>query len=935
WLPDNIHLVLIGRARPPLNLYRERCRGELLEIGQPELQFSATETGELMALLGIGLQGQDLADIQSWSEGWAILVGLLGMWLQSGGDWRQVLPTKDSQNFGHFKALSRLLLKSLRTDLHSFLQDASLLPYLDANLCNTALQRRDSSGKLEELQSCGILSRIDQETVTWRLHSLMSECLRQEALRERTPDQVIAIRQRAAGFLEEKGDIDRALEQIAACGDWPRALDLIHRSGDSYFLRYGRLDALHGWIARAPAHLVARDHWIMYFQGMSLLHVKPDEALVTLSEAADLASKHGDIRCQLRSLLLVMGAHAMGSDARQLMETAARIPLAASLLKDSWLRGVVLVAELGRATWSDDLRRGVWLGWLAGKAGLDDESRMTRVFCSSIIQYRLGHLDSARRQLEELLADPYVQENERWTGTADTIYAAVCMLSGDHSKMLDICRELLCLGQKYKVPFQLGVAHRYQAVFQQREGNLAEARSEYEASRIFFSQANNLFFARLTDLELVALRVETGEEDPRELLDEAKRLLDSLQKLHAGHGLDDYAVSGVGFIAMKAGDLTTAQQLFEELRHNCTRKGARHELAGIYLLLAQLHLVQGDESTCDACLRQALGAAETAKWENFWDWRAEVVYAMCWRALARGIHPYWAARLLRRWFPQSIFREAGFLLASDKEEIRATASVMVQELAGRAGRLAVHANCLGCFRLFINGIEIPRSEWKTQKDEKLFKLLLISKHNLTKKVVIAKLWPDSEPWAGDASLRTALAHIRRTLGLDRYGIMGVERQHGQVCLTSEMEIHTDYQTFADVARDGLRLADCGDSRAAPVLNRARELYGGVFLPDDLYEDWLADTRTWLQDLYLQVLSSLIDIYQKQDQAGAALDACQRYLTLEPDDEQVIRTAMKLYRSLGQRQKGIDLFQQLSAILADNYGIKPSPETVELYEQLKQ
>ncbi|MGD0152295.1 MAG: hypothetical protein ABSC17_00825 [Thermacetogeniaceae bacterium] len=41
WLPDNIHLVLIGRARPPLNLYRERCRGELLEIGQPELQFSA------------------------------------------------------------------------------------------------------------------------------------------------------------------------------------------------------------------------------------------------------------------------------------------------------------------------------------------------------------------------------------------------------------------------------------------------------------------------------------------------------------------------------------------------------------------------------------------------------------------------------------------------------------------------------------------------------------------------------------------------------------------------------------------------------------------------------------------------------------------------------------------------------------------------------
>jgi DNA-binding SARP family transcriptional activator len=42
--------------------------------------------------------------------------------------------------------------------------------------------------------------------------------------------------------------------------------------------------------------------------------------------------------------------------------------------------------------------------------------------------------------------------------------------------------------------------------------------------------------------------------------------------------------------------------------------------------------------------------------------------------------------------------------------------------------------------------------------------------------------------------------------------------------------------------------------------------------------------------------------------------------------------MELYWSMGQRQQAINLFQHLTAVLAGDYGVRPSPETVALYER---
>ncbi len=98
--------------------------------------------------------------------------------------------------------------------------DASLLPYLEENLCNAAFQCQDSSLKLEQLHAYGLLSLVEGEDLTWRMHHLIAEFLENKAVKLRPPEYIMAIRKRAGAFFENYGDIDRAIEQAMVCSDW-------------------------------------------------------------------------------------------------------------------------------------------------------------------------------------------------------------------------------------------------------------------------------------------------------------------------------------------------------------------------------------------------------------------------------------------------------------------------------------------------------------------------------------------------------------------------------------------------------------------------------------------------------------------------------------------------------------------------------------------
>jgi ATP/maltotriose-dependent transcriptional regulator MalT len=934
WLPGRVHLVLISRNSLPVNLYKEQLSGELLDIRSDKLLFSVEESRELFLLFGLHLAEKEVAEIHFSTEGWAAGLRLLGLLLkQTGGSLKNKLLASKSKDADLYKYLGNELLEYLPGELQDFLLESSLLPYLEPELCNAAFQCCDSDGKIKQLHAQGLLSRSEGETTTWRLHHLMGDFMAQKLTQLRSPEHVVFVRRRAAAYLEKIGDIDRALEQLAACADWPAAISLIQKHGDEYFLQGGRPDALNYWINCLPEELAGGDHWLLFFKGMSILHSSLEDALNTLSRAADNAGQKGDIKCHFRSLLAMVTIYSFTNNTQKLKETAEQMLAAAAQSQNPWLQNVVLVAGIGSAVLEDDLQKGIQLSAMVDKTALDPETRMKYAFGTSGLLYRLGNLKAARESITGLLEDPYVRENECWTGTALGIYAFICMMDGDHDKLPDILKELLRLGEKYNVPYQIALAFRHQAHLNLLAGQLRETRENFELSRSAFLQYRDMYVVLITDLDLVLLRMYSGEE-AKDLLPEALKVWEKIKGMPGGQGMDEYAQSVLGTIAMEAGQLDLARLNFEEVSLKCSKRGARHALAGTQLYLARLHLLQGDNDTADSCLRKALGAAETEKWEYFWHWHAETVYTLCRRALLKKIHPKGAAHILRRRFPERVRQEACSLLSHPDESVRNSIAALIQNMLQETGVPVIHVNCLGVFRIFVNGIEIASSQWKTKKAENLAKFLIIERRQHHKEKIIEELWPESDPRLGDANLRKALSHARKALGIIDSSNEILHLERGLVYMNSKIEIYTDYELFDAVAKSALTNAATDNPAAAGLLEHAAELYRGEFLPENLYDDWTAGLRVQLHQRYLQILLKLVECYRRQSRLSPAIKTCFSYLALEPTDELVCRTAMELLWQTGQKQRALDLYQDICATLANEYGIVPTAETNSLYEKIR-
>ena len=132
-----------------------------------------------------------------------------------------------------------------------------------------------------------------------------------------------------------------------------------------------------------------------------------------------------------------------------------------------------------------------------------------------------------------------------------------------------------------------------------------------------------------------------------------------------------------------------------------------------------------------------------------------------------------------------------------------------------------------------------------------------------------------------------------------------------------------------------RLARVGDPAS---LTRAAAMYGGDFLAGlafrgTIFEEWLMAERERLRELALETLARLLS---QQRAAGAREDALQtalRLLALDPLQEAVHRTLMRLYAELGRRGSALQQYQLCAATLARELGVDPEEESRRLYEEI--
>src|SRR5437588_735976 len=81
-------------------------------------------------------------------------------------------------------------------------------------------------------------------------------------------------------------------------------------------------------------------------------------------------------------------------------------------------------------------------------------------------------------------------------------------------------------------------------------------------------------------------------------------------------------------------------------------------------------------------------------------------------------------------------------------------------------------------------------------------------------------------------------------------------------------------------------------------------YTGELLPEDRYDDWSAERRNFLADLYVRLLLGLADALEKRGAHSEVRDRLRQVIQQDPTREDVHRRLMRLYAEMGSRHEAV-------------------------------
>ncbi|MGX7678547.1 LuxR C-terminal-related transcriptional regulator [Jatrophihabitans sp. DSM 45814] len=239
-------LAVAGRAVPQLPLARLRAEGRVLELGAEDLAFDTDGSRQLLHAAGVDLSLTELKRLHQRTEGWAAGLYLAALSIKRRGHAEvasAVGPTDDSLIMDY--VASELLAPQSPRDV-TFLIRTSVLDRLSGPLCDAVLEEDGSASRLEQLTRANLfLLPLDNRRGWYRYHALFRDVLRAE-LDRTSPDLAWVLLQRAAGWCEERGMVEAAVDYAIAAHDVPRARRLICQTVDVMYAA-GRVPTLIGW----------------------------------------------------------------------------------------------------------------------------------------------------------------------------------------------------------------------------------------------------------------------------------------------------------------------------------------------------------------------------------------------------------------------------------------------------------------------------------------------------------------------------------------------------------------------------------------------------------------------------------------------------------------------------------------------------------------
>ena len=231
---------------------------------------------------------------------------------------------------------------------------------------------------------------------------------------------------------------------------------------------------------------------------------------------------------------------------------------------------------------------------------------------------------------------------------------------------------------------------------------------------------------------------------------------------------------------------------------------------------------------------------------------------------------------------------------------------------------------LGRPQIFLD--DEPLSALKSRKARALIFYLVATGERHSREALAGFLWPDKTEERARNNLRVEIARLRSLLA-DHFEIT-----RPSLCIKPESQIVcdvTDFLTTVDGFQPTLR-----------ELQTAVDLYRGDFLEDfnlndaDLFDEWAQERRAYLRGRVLDALHQITEYHSQEKQYREGIDTARRLLTLEPWLEKAQRQLMFMLAKSGDRAAALAQYDMCCEMLAEELGVEPETETIQLYEQIR-
>ena len=227
-LPPTIHLVIAGRADPPLPISRLRVQGEINEVRTAQLRFTKKEAAAFLNdRMGFDLSSDGIAALEARTEGWVASLKLAALSMQGRHDWPEFIAKFSGSNRYVIDYLVDEVMARQPEEVQTFLRRTSILDRFCAPLCEHVVGGNVDMDIIDYLDRSNLfLIPLDDHREWYRYHHLFGDFLSQR-LRESERDKISELHRRASEWYENEGMVDEAIQHALAARDLEGATRMV------------------------------------------------------------------------------------------------------------------------------------------------------------------------------------------------------------------------------------------------------------------------------------------------------------------------------------------------------------------------------------------------------------------------------------------------------------------------------------------------------------------------------------------------------------------------------------------------------------------------------------------------------------------------------------------------------------------------------------